>query len=525
MPSMGCGCDMPESFLISAWQWEGGRQFVGLRETCYHRFQRIFGEGKMKVFKSPPYQIASSFVLTIALCFVSPRVTYSVGSSGSGGIRSLSPGSTGEINEAFKPSESIEDQKAYELEEELDSQDIVARLNAALALGKIKGPEAVRVLIALLRNSPYSVMRFVAATSLGEIGDPEAVVPLIAALQDKDRSGAVQRAAATALAKIRDPRAIAPLVDRLWGENPDVRAAAARALGIFGDTKGVLPLIAALGDEDPFVRFYAARALGQLKHPLAVSPLAASLSDDRVSEVRWWAAHALGEIKDSRAIEPLANVVGTESRQPETPYIDVIEVEDSINPKEASPVPLIRSMHWSIQLEAIHSLGKMGEEALPALIATMSRHQDLDFREEAAREIIDVKCAQFMIQVLKEHRPLEREHRPLEREHRLLEVVKGVYTQVISTGESGTEDVLIAALDAYGQLNMARDFQESNNEKLERAALAWMRRNGHEALSKASGNSPQWGEKRKEDCQAGSEIGEEGTGAGCGEGEGETRGE
>ncbi len=165
---------------------------------------------------------------------------------------------------------------------------------------------------------------------------------------------------------------------------------------------------------------------------------------------------------------------------------------ESLRAKEGSLAGLIKDMHWSIQLEALRSLGKIGKEALPALIDTMARHQDLDFREEAAREIIDIKCAQFMIELL--------------REDERLEVLGGVYPQVISTGESGTEDALIEALNAYGDLNMARDFLESKNEKLERAALDWMRRNGHNTPPKRSGRGPQWGEKSKENCEAAPEI-------------------
>jgi HEAT repeat protein len=271
-------------------------------------------------------------------------------------------------------------------------------------------------------------------------------------------------------------------------ENTDVRAGAANALGILEDRRAVLPLIAALGDENPFVRYYAARALGQLRHPLAVSPLVASLTDDRVSEVRWWAAHALGEIKDTRAVEPLADVVRTKSQQPKTPYTDVIEVGDSMKARGGSLSELIKDMHWSIQLEALRSLGKIGEEALPALIATMSGHQDLDFRKEAAQNIIDIKCAQFMISLLEEGKSLE--------------IVKEVYPQVISSGESGTVDVLIEALNAHGERHMAGDFLASKNEKLEKAARTWMKQRGYKPVPTGSEESPQWGEQSKEDCEA-----------------------
>jgi HEAT repeat protein len=170
------------------------------------------------------------------------------------------------------------------------------------------------------------------------------------------------------------------------------------------------------------------------------------------------------------------------------PYTDVIDVGDSLRAKKGSLAELIKDMHWSIQLEAIRALGKIGEAALPALVATLSSHQDLDFRKEAAQNIIHIKCAEFMISVLEEGNSLE--------------IVKEVYPQVISLGESGTVDVLIEALNAHGELNMAGDFLESKHERLEKAARIWMKRNGHKFAPTGSEKSPQWGEHSKEDCEA-----------------------
>jgi HEAT repeat protein len=442
----------------------------------------------MKILKGPVVITTAQAILLVALFLLYPSATYSTGYDEPGRIRSLPPGSNDEMTEGVKPFESIEDLKAYESNGELNPREIVARLNAALALGKIKGPEAVEALSALLRNSSLGVVQFVAATALGEIGDPEAVVPLTDALQDKEREGAVRVAAATALAKIGDPRAVLSLMDSLSDEDPDVRAGTANALGVFGDTRAVLPLIASLGDENPFVRYNSARALGQLKHPLAVNPLISSLREERVSEVRWWAVHALGEIKDARAVEPLSHAVEVTDRRTMAPYTDVIEVGDSLRAKEGSMAELIKDMHWSIQLEAIRSLGKIGEAALPALVATLSEHQDLDFRKEAAQNIIDIKCAQFMISLLEEENSLE--------------IVKEVYPQVISSGESGTVDVLIQALKAHGERHMAGDFLASRNKKLERAGRTWMKQKGYKPVPPGPEKSPQWGEHSKEDCEA-----------------------
>ena len=72
------------------------------------------------------------------------------------------------------------------------SEDMTVRLDAVLALGKIKSQRAVMALIPLLRNAHSAVVRYIAATSLGEIGDPRAVMQLIEALKDGDTTGGVQ---------------------------------------------------------------------------------------------------------------------------------------------------------------------------------------------------------------------------------------------------------------------------------------------------------------------------------------------
>jgi HEAT repeat protein len=288
------------------------------------------------------------------------------------------------------------------------------------------------------------------------------------------------------LAKIKHPWAVESLVARLGDEHQDVRAAAANALGIIKDLRAVLPLIAALGDDAPFVRFNAARALGEIKNPLAVSPLVASFKEDNVSEVRWGAAHALGEIRDARAVRPLADNVAIQDSRTMGPFTDVLDVRESLRAIEHSLAVVIKGMHWSIQLEAIRSLGKIGEEALPSLISTMLNHQDLEFRKEAAEKIMDIKGVQFVIDVLKDDNSLE--------------VIREVHGYVIAVGECDTEDVLIGALNAYGEINMARDFLGSKNLKLEKAAETWMKSKGYKSLSEKPKTGPRWGEDRKDPC-------------------------
>lgn len=106
-----------------------------------------------------------------------------------------------------------------QLIKKLKSQDIVERENAAVALGKKGGENAVEPLVEMLKDQTCG-MREAAARSLGLIESRKAVGPLIEKLQDEKSS--VRTWAALALASIGDFRAIGPLKERLK-EEFDVR--------------------------------------------------------------------------------------------------------------------------------------------------------------------------------------------------------------------------------------------------------------------------------------------------------------
>ncbi|MBC8457018.1 MAG: HEAT repeat domain-containing protein [Deltaproteobacteria bacterium] len=382
----------------------------------------------------------------------------------------------------MKPVNTLsEDLAVYELIENLKSADITTKLDAALALGKMKTRRSVSSLIHLLKESREGVVRFVAATSLGEIGDRRAVMPLIDTIQDNKTKATVLIAVARALGKIKDSRAVDPLIKLLWHEDPDVRAWMADALGQLHDLRAVMALIATLGDENPRVRTSAARALGETKDILAVDSLIVVFKEDRVSDVRWWAAHALGDIGDPRAVGSLVEIIKVSDPEDLGPLDDVLALK-YLEPSGGPPMEgFIKGMQWSIQVEAIRSLGKMGEEALPPLTCTLLKHPDFDFRTEAAKMIIEIRGTLYMVHLLKYDDSLL--------------FVKTLYEYVISQGEVGTEGLLINALEAYGEIHMARDFLGSENEKLLKGAVNWMDSNGYKLPAKKPKGGPRWGKK------------------------------
>ena len=190
----------------------------------------------------------------------------------------------------------------------LRHDDVNIRINAALALGKIKRARAVAPLIETLRDADEDV-RWAAAWALGEIGKP-AARPLIQALRDED--GDVRWKAAWALEKIGKV-VVDSLIEAMRTESGEAKAKVSLVLGSIGDVRAVRPLVKALKDEDDNVRWAAAWALEKLG-PTAVKYLINNLALED-AEARKEAAIALGVIRDESAIDPLIAAMRDEDKQ------------------------------------------------------------------------------------------------------------------------------------------------------------------------------------------------------------------
>jgi HEAT repeat protein len=182
----------------------------------------------------------------------------------------------------------------------LDDPDHGVREEAARALGRIRSPDAVDVLLACLRD-PHSSIRPQAARALGQIGDPRAVEALTQCLESA--SADLRQACADALHDIagREPAPPAPKATR-----------ALRTMERADDDLPAADIIARLDDADHEVREEAARALGRIRSPQAVETLIRHLCDPN-STIRPQAARALGQIGDGRAIEALTECLASGS--------------------------------------------------------------------------------------------------------------------------------------------------------------------------------------------------------------------
>jgi HEAT repeat protein len=190
--------------------------------------------------------------------------------------------------------------------------------------------------------------------------------------------------------------------------------------------------------------------LGNIKDPRAVEPLIAILkgtnSSDRINAIK-----ALGIIKDPRAVEPL-----------------IVAMKDP---------------NGNVQLSAAEALGKYGEPAVEPLIAVL-KDSDPNARRNAAYalgEIDDPRAVSTLLEAWKE---------------RDFTVIVGADSFFIKRGEPGSEDVLIEALDEFGDRAMAHDLLSCGNAKLEGAVRVWAQKHGYQIITMPFGRSTQWGSKR-----------------------------
>lgn len=143
-----------------------------------------------------------------------------------------------------------------------------ARINAAVALGKIGAPQAFEPLVRMGRHIEANLRR-TAVEALGDLQDERALAVLIHTINDT--AATVRAASATALGRFENPDSIEALIKalgdtdpaRLGDRNPDVQRAAAAALAHMPGDRVTITLVNALEDDDAVVREEAAHVLQQ----------------------------------------------------------------------------------------------------------------------------------------------------------------------------------------------------------------------------------------------------------------------
>ncbi|MCX6564752.1 MAG: HEAT repeat domain-containing protein [Candidatus Aminicenantes bacterium] len=147
-----------------------------------------------------------------------------------------------------------------------------ARFEAVRALGKMDGPEAVKLLIGVVKKDRADFIRAEAIRALRTIGAGQAGVLETALHGLKDKSREVRSLSARLLGLFHDKKSILPLLKTMADPHWSVRESAENALMNFGHDAVPL-LIEALGSPTWTTRFRAARILGEIGDIKAAAPL------------------------------------------------------------------------------------------------------------------------------------------------------------------------------------------------------------------------------------------------------------
>jgi HEAT repeat protein len=189
--------------------------------------------------------------------------------------------------------------------------------------------------------------------------------------------------------------------------------------------------------------------LGKINDPRVVEPLIASLKDTDML-VRESAAEALGKINDPRAIEPL--------------------------------IAALTDSYYGVRHNAVVALSNINDPHAIDPLITALKDTDSDVRNSAAWALKDIKDPRAVSALMA-------------RNIQVAEIATN-YTFFIRQGESGSEDVLIKALDMYGNKEMAEAFLNCGNSKLEHAARRWTTSHGFQIAATSDGGSVAWGSAR-----------------------------
>ncbi len=233
-------------------------------------------------------------------------------------------------------------------------------VQAVRALGEIGDRRALGTLIDLLKvKDVHTGIRADAVVAIGKLKAPESVDVLLDAWTD--RAPVVRAAAIGALAATDPDRFVVALssldVDRQW----TVRAALATALGTLPVAKAAPLLEPMAGDQDQRVLPAVLEALAKVK-----APSAAAIAADKLKAadpvVRAAAARAIAELKPAGAVEALSAAAQYAER--DSTYVARAAALEALTKfgREAAQGPLVAALadkDWALRLRAaslLHTL-------------------------------------------------------------------------------------------------------------------------------------------------------------------------
>jgi HEAT repeat protein len=374
---------------------------------------------------------------------------------------------------------------------------------AVTELAKMGSPAVEPLILLLTDEKPF--VRHRAAFALGLIGDNRAGLPLIEAVE---RAGSQERSdeAIWSIGRLRDQRGVEPLLAVLSNRTNEKlrwsRIRAAVALGEIGDQRAVDGLLAMAKEGQPYERAAAAVGLGKIRDQRAVEPLLSILDstpapkkkgpDAEASyELRRGCVWALGELRDSRAIPSLMQALREqESAWVPEPMANALE-DDLISRwsshwnvgamigllgngpgpalakiGEPSFEPLLNASKDNkafVRAAAATALGLTGSARAvePLILLTNDKKEAVRVAAAAALAMIaDKRASEWLGAAFKKN------------DYEVILAARHFFFRQL---ETGSEPVLVKALNKRGNVDIAVDFWRSGNAQLKEAAETWMK--------------------------------------------------
>lgn len=303
-----------------------------------------------------------------------------------------------------------------------------------------------------------------AAAELGKSGDKQAVEPLIQALNDvydhNTHTSQFSCAAIDALGELGDERAV-DVLEKVMQKviSGEERTRAAMALAKIGSVRATEILIADFiknnGCGDAYDALMA-EGKGNATDPL----IAIMIDPGRVADIRRQAFGILNvnAVDDDRFIEALGKLLQSGDQN------DWFLMQDAVDTLAKSNAP--RAMELLNSGLDSEFADKVCAEAISKIDDVATLIEALKCKNDDVRYIIAKSLG-----AKNDDTSRSRLDEALEQGD--VAVIGGAYRYFLGLRKPGSESLLISALTEYGDIDMAQDFMNCGNQRLEGAATKW----------------------------------------------------
>ena len=294
----------------------------------------------------------------------------------------------------------------------------------------------------------------------------------------KDRDKDVRRQAVEALSEIEHPKAVEALEGALSDPSVWVRERAAEALGNFSTGTSLKPLLKALADDAAVVRSAAAESLGKLGDARAGEALIGLLGDED-KWVRESAAKALAAIAEKPAAEALCLSLGDPSFDVRTAAMEALVQIGK--PAVSALIGALKGGDWQIRLKAATLLGRIADAAaLDPLIKALG-----DRNAAVRKSVAGALCAFDDPRIEEEFAKAAAAGD--------LAVFTGAHRYFIANGKPEYQDLMVRALDHFGDSELATALLSCGNPQLAGVAASWLFCHSPEVDTSPNPEAVQWG--------------------------------